>query len=468
MGTPVPPDYKTTQFVSGPGFQLLHLDDAIVTPTRGSGRKLYVRDSLFGPQESFFQTLKQKAATAQARNPLNSGTFNAGVSGVSGVAVSWFTSGVLTQQIDYLAHPEAFAISGGIPFNSSGTFYFASDYLGPSAGGLSGIFTDPTSVPYNYSTQIARIRFMTDAISTEFHGTFSSVSQCYSCIIDGQYATPPGGLVPSANGGVAITFGSRGMHEIEIASTGSFGFRGIYVTNLLDDIWAPPDAVNDPLIVFDGDSYSAGGGISTPTDPDASWTQQCAFRLGWKNCLQTAVSSTGYLSIGNPFPGGALSTMRQRLLLGGWLGVVPKVIVAAGGYNDVTWIEASSVTQAQVVAEAILCWQAYRKYAPNALIFVLGPFGGRRGPDAPTLALELAFQAAVAVLAETDPLIFFIAINTTVPTAIQNGTSNVSAPTTNGNAAWSVSSDQTHPTNLGHALIGYRVAEQMRAIINAL
>lgn len=411
--------------------------------------------------DNFYQTLKQLARTASARNPLNSGVF-------SGATAAWYTTGTLTQQYTYLAHPGDFAVSGGQPANASGTFFFASNWLFPGAGQLSGVspFNVNTNPNFYYSANVVRVRFMTSAAVLEWHGTWYNANSAFSVIVDGQYLSPPGGIVPTANGGVIITFTGRGEHEVEIASTGSFGFRGIYLTNVTDDIWLPAGAANDPLVVFDGDSYSAMGGVSLPLDPDACWNQQLAFRMGWRNCWQTAVSSTGYLSIGNPFPGGALSTMRYRLENGGWLGIQPKVIVAAGGYNDVTWIEASSVTQAQVVAEAILYWQSVRAHFPNVLLFVLGPFGGRRGPDAATLALENAFKAAVLALG--DPKTFFIPVNTATPDAIQYGTGNVSSAQNNGNADWSVASDQTHPSNAGHAHIAMRVANMMRPIIYAL
>lgn len=401
---------------------------------------------------------------AQVSNPLINGntTSNATVTWVAGANVD----PTLTQQWNYFSSPTGFDLSGGTPANSANTIYFPSAWLFPSAGQLSALpgFTTNASPVFYFSPTVWKVRFYTSANTTEIHGARADANSNFHVIIDNKYATPPGGLNPNVSGSIRISFnGVRANRLIEIDGCNASGFRGAYMT-LLDDVWSPQRA---PELVIDGDSYTFGGGVSVPTDPHAVWARQMAMLLGLdKNTRQVGVSSTGYLSIGNPFPGAGLSTLRTRLLTGGWQDANPMIVVSAAGYNDVTWINAGNVTVAQVATEVGLYSQAVRATYPNVLLFIQGPFGGRRGPDANTIALDAAMANTVANL--HDSKTWFISVNNTLPKAWMYGTGNVVTPDGTGNSDWATSSDQTHPSNAGHALLGARSAEAIYQIINSL
>lgn len=410
------------------------------------------------------QELKRLARRAETSNPIINGAY-------SGATVTWASgAGVLTQQWTVANSPSAYSMSGGVlQAATSGTNYFVGPWLFPTAGNLSSIAPFNTSADprFYFSSTFGRVKFKTSAAVLEMHGSWSDANSNFSVIVDGQYATPAGGLNPTTQGFMTITFsGGRKDRVIEIAGSNVWGFRGIYTTNILDDVQSPGS--QGPLWIFDGDSFTQGGGLETPVDPDAPWYQQGCHLLGIDRCYPPAVTSTGYLSRGNPFPGGTISTLRQRLQGVGWayVPVNSAVIVAAAGYNDMTWLIGGSITQAQLVAECVLTWQAYRAAYPNAVIIALGPWDGARGPDAQTIAAELAMQSAMIAIG--DRRMFFVPVCTALPKPWSYGTGRTNHLIGDGNDDWVTGPGVPHPIAAGHAHLAQRFAAAVRPIIYGL
>lgn len=412
--------------------------------------------------DSVISELKRRERESEFNNPVINAAY-------SGATIAWFVGGgSLTTQYTVASAPAAFKASGGSMRSSSGTNYFAGAWLNPTAGTLSGIapWTTNASPEFYFSSAFGRVKFRTSAAAMEMHGSWANATSNFSVTVDNQRATPAGGLNPTAQGGISISFAARKDRVIEIAGANDWGFRGIYVTNALDDVSSPP--AQGPLWVFDGDSFTQGGGLESPIDPDAPWFVQASQLLGIDNYYPTAVSSTGYLSIGNPFPGGGISNMRQRFLNGGWAFVpaAPDVIVLAGGYNDLTWIIASSITQAQLIAEMTTYVQTLRVAYPRAVIMVLGPWSGARGPDAATIAAETAMQTAINAM--NDRLIKFLPVSIATPKAWIYGTGATNATTGNGNSDLYTGVLNPHPNTVGHAHLAARFASQARDYIRSL
>jgi lysophospholipase L1-like esterase len=415
-------------------------------------------------------TLKALARAAESNNPV----INAAAAGVT---VSWVLGvsldASLTQVTQYFAsagvtpHPEAFVTAGGPASNPTAaglasTAFFPASSLFPNAGPLNTWFPAPSSLQY-FQSLTWRTYFMTDAPVFEARMTPAGTPATnVHVLVDGKYATPAGGLVPGANGAVRVDFaGVRKPRLIEICSAGASGFRCVN-TGPLDSVYAPAFA-SDPQIVFDGDSFSESDFNQSPVDPDGDWTQQLARRLGWRLPRQLAVASTGWLNSA----AGARSTLRFRLENGGWLDANPSALVVASGYNDVTLIEAAATNNAAVVAEMTLYLLSVRNIYPNlGPVFILGPWSGRRGPDAPTIALEQAMQAGVTAIGNANN--YFVPVSTPTPKPWQFGTGNTGATNGTGNSDLTTGGDGTHPSVYGHIVIAERAAAEMRPLIYAL
>lgn len=432
-------------------------------PTNAKAASRPAPYSFSGSTDATNQDLKRRAQIAERSNPLISGPS-------PNVTVTWSPTGVLTQQWTVSNSPAAFNVSSGaLQVDSAGNGRFVGPWIFPSPGTLSAIppFNVSSDPRFYFSSNFGRVKFKTTGAAVEMHGAWADANSNFQVIVDGQYATPPGGLNPTTNGVMTIAFsGGRKPRVIEIAGSGVWGFRGIYTASLLDDVASP--GPQGPLWIFDGDSFTQGGGLATPVDPDAPWYVQGCHLLGVDNCYPTAVTSTGYVSRGNPFPGGTISTLRQRLQGGGWAFIPqnPAVIVPAAGYNDMTYVLGSSITQAQLVAEAVQTWKAYRQIYPDSLITPLGPWSGARGPDAPTIAAELALQAAMAGIG--DRRMAFIPVSTASPKPWVYGTGWTTNLKGDGLSDWATGPGVPHPIDAGHAWLGQCFAAEMRRILYAL
>lgn len=407
------------------------------------------------------QIIKRLARRAEVSNPLTSGPY-------VGATVTWFTgSGTLTQQWTMANSPSAFVQSGGVlQAATSGTNYFAGPWIFPTAGNLSAIppFNVNTDPRFYFSSTFGRVKFSTSAAAIEMHGSWADALSNFGVIVDGQYATPAGGLNPTAQGGISIVFASgRKDRIIEISGANNWGFRGMYTTSILDDVSNPGE--QGPLWIFDGDSFTQGGGLATPVDPDAPWYQQACFLLGIDNAYPPAVTSTGYISTGNPFPGGTLTTMLGRLQGAGWnlVPANPAVIVAAGGYNDMTYLIAGNITQQQFVDAVVAYQRGVRAKYPKSRIIIMGPWSGARGPDAVTIAAEAAAQTAVNALGDSGT--YFVPVCTSLPKPWVYGTGRTNNLTGDGNSDWCTGPGVPHPIAAGHAHLAQRFAAAVRPLI---
>ncbi len=289
-------------------------------------------------------------------------------------------------------------------------------------------------------------------------------------VYDGDSMTAESGLANADCGftativGTALTVVSPTWGTLAVGKQIVTGAPGAFT--LVTGGTAPNFTVTPSQTVSTTTAMTAGPCV----DADAMWYTQEALALGWNNVTSVAVSSTGFLSVGNPPPGnGTLATLRQRIPF--WLlPYAPAVIRVAGGYNDITWgpWQYSYVTQAQIVTEIGLYIAALQAAYPNALKIIQGPFAGKRGPDAYTIGLDNAMGALIAGIG--DPMTKFISVNvpTDGPEPLNYGTGYVNATNLTGLSDWVTSSDGTHPGVLGNAHYGARSAARVRALIESL
>ena len=336
-----------------------------------------------------------------------------------------------------------------------------------------------------YGVSTGRVRFMTSASTFEIHLARADGNNNFHVLINGKYVTPSGGLNPNSSGCITVT-NSNGGHLappvlVEVSGCSTWTFRGVYVTNVLDTVWAPATAASDFQVIIDGDSFSqSNSGLPTPVDPDALWYQQLAFWMGWTNVCSVAISSTGYISNGNP-PSGTPPLANTGLipLIGrlnattantGWMNLKPQVLVVAAGYNDDTWgaFQYGVITTAQIAAACVTYCQTVRaKFPGPLLIFVLGPWSGGRGPDPTTTALDAAMGAAVTGMG--DARTFYIAQNPAPNNSSAGwvtGTGSIGSTNGSGNSDWVTGQGQKpHPAVAGNALLGRLAAAQIGAAI---
>ena len=95
----------------------------------------------------------------------------------------------------------------------------------------------------------------------------------------------------------------------------------------------------------------------------------------------------------------------------------------------------------------------------------MGSHAGARGPDAQTLAIDAAVQAAFAQWA--DPRSAFIPIASDA-SPWTFGTGYVGATNGSGNSDVAISADGTHPTDLGHVIYDQRATAGVRAAIGRM
>jgi len=203
------------------------------------------------------------------------------------------------------------------------------------------------------------------------------------------------------------------------------------------------------------------------------------YRLGITRAYNLAIGSTGYYNTGSNNRRCQYQQIANDWSRTGAPWTDPDIVVFANGYNDYPGASTSaavnglnSVTNGTTVPVALAqtataAWVAARALYPNALFVVTGGFGGKRGPDADTIAGEGYLRAAFNAWA--DPFSVYIPINVD-PTVTgfvpyQSGTGYYGATTGTGNSDVTTSQDATHPSNYGHDLIARRLSSDIRRAI---
>lgn len=206
-----------------------------------------------------------------------------------------------------------------------------------------------------------------------------------------------------------------------------------------------------PRVLFMGDSITEG--IAAAEQADA-WPQYVASRLGWEDPWVDGQGGSGYLA-----PGANGGTPFQPRMVFDYQ-YQPDVIVLFGGINDRP-VSNVLYTPAALQAAVSALLTDIEHNAPVGVnsgiaptVYVLGCWMNTGSPGADIIAANNAIKAAALAAGVT-----FIDTASWV-----TGTGHVGATTGVGNADFVISSaDGLHPTDEGHKMIGWRVADAILA-----
>lgn len=309
-----------------------------------------------------------------------------------------------------------------------------------------------------------RMDFWTDAPVYTFRVNYANDYTPFRILIDGQYVSLTGHVVPAAGTiyYVTVDFTSAGGRlsrrtQLEF-SGGPRTANGsncvpqvgtMYLTDA-DSIWAPSRMELGPLIGFFGDSYTYGptfGQTATATALMDSWARQLCDLLGWDQAWCSGLAGTGLLArAGGGFPNllDRITDITSYLFDG---------LVIPMGTNDALYngavvgsITISPVTVQQRVVDIV---SAIRVQNTNVPIVFIGPFRPT-SKLAEVAAVDVAINAAVNSL--NDRKIKYIS-----SAGIQTGTSLL-----NGNNVNYLATDATHPKDsLSHLYLARRLAPQV-------
>lgn len=250
----------------------------------------------------------------------------------------------------------------------------------------------------------------------------------YRILVNGRYLTPTHVPLGGSAGQLAfitVDFGAPIVAPVTITLevTGA-PFYGVIHQNASTISKVPGPDPKKLMMVLD--SYGGGSGqVTTLT----SLAKTAAWLLGYRAMANTSIGGSGWLSGGNNGEPAIGSRVTSDIV-----NQAPDVVVFGLGHND------SSFTDSQIQSAVTAVVTAVRNGLPNALIIVTGPIFSTPTPGRYT-SMQAAIFAAVSGISGV----------VTVDT--------VGRPwITAANAAKYVSSDGTHPVQLGANYFGLRYA----------
>lgn len=382
------------------------------------------------------------------------------------VSASATATGALSRTYPYAANAALYRVSGGIPVENNtaaGFFVFPVIKVGNGTVGSGNLGTWTGDAEDQQCA--CSVTFQTDADIVEFLlRKNTTAGRNYRFIVDGQYIDKAGSDVSAISGTsvyIKLDFSAltpaRKMRVITVEGAGSnqHMFNRVAVGPTAS-IAYPGSTRTDIVALFGGDSFTEGENLPGG-NKHLCWTSRACKRLGIHRLYNLGIGTTGYVNNG--------SSNRRRLVdqvtndWGRSAFAQADLIAIANGYNDKAASAANSTIRANIQTQALASWQAIRTRFPNALIVVLGVFGGKTGPDADTLATENALKAQFDAWA--DSFSMWIPVSTD-PSPWQFGTGNVSAPNGSGNSDLTTSNDNVHPSDYGQDLLSYRFAQAFR------
>lgn len=403
--------------------------------------------------------LKRAARQAAAANPESSST-------ATGVTMTVASSADASLTNIYPAGPNAglFVTSGGRTTSAGGSdnhqyLYFPVASLYPASNGnMSGALT---TAP-DYSAWGWSAAFATDSDKVEIR--LGSCTTCQFRIqVDGHYVTKAGTSGINYVAYVELDFaGVRQPRTIKVEASDVESLRGVAVRPT-SNIWRPAEDPERIVVLATGDSYSEGQGASSPGL--FGWPQVLGRLMGWSDVRQVAVGGTGYLN-----PATALNRSKISAQISRWFTVnndlSPQdvdVVLIAAGYNDYPSISGVTYTPTQIADEALSDWRLIRARMPQAMVVVMGPHAGVRGPDTRTIDIENALYARFRQWHDSNSL--FIPLNGTDAGSSSwvFGTGRVGATNGSGNSDMLISADGVHPSDAGHLIYARRAAAAIRA-----
>lgn len=200
---------------------------------------------------------------------------------------------------------------------------------------------------------------------------------------------------------------------------------------------ARPAAARSPVVVFLGDSYTAGG---TYAPPQRTYAAGTAHLLGWQVVIGGR-AGTGFVAPGRTKEPFQLSFERQLA----WR-PAPDLVIVAGGHND----RKAPLFQTAAAARSLLA--RITATWPKTPVVVIGPFWGTGRPTTKILAIRDVLQTVAGEVRYPfiDPL-----AEKWITGSQRKGT---------GNAARYILRDQIHPNTAGHHYFAARLAAHLRRL----
>lgn len=199
----------------------------------------------------------------------------------------------------------------------------------------------------------------------------------------------------------------------------------------------PTPAARPPVVVFLGDSYTAGGGEALP---EQTYAADTARMFGWQVIIGGR-GGTGFMAPGKSDEPFHVLFTRQLA----WR-PAPDLVIVSGGHNDWRYPPTKIAAAAKVLlTEISTTW-------PSTPVVMIGPIWGSGQPRPSILAIRDRLQ-----LTATELKIPFID-----PIAEKWITGSQRSRT--GNAAKYILRDQTHPTAAGHRYLATRLAEHLKRL----
>lgn len=364
------------------------------------------------------------------------------------------TSSIDFGAADALAPAPTFTTTPGATSTIAGATLVAPDdprFTYRGAGGFQFGTTFPDTLMYQPTSRypntwglpsVYSVEFTTDAAQFEIYTKYLNAAQSLRIKVDGQRTTdlaqPLGGTTLGGRHVIKVDFGSSQTRRVTVEGL-YWPFAGVYL---------PPGALltkSPPLTtrwMVLGDSISGGSGENTGLGL-GTWILRAANYLNWDDPWNQAIGGTGYVADDNgqsvPFGGRVATDIAPY---------DPDRIVVWGGYNDML------LPQAQIASAASALYANLASAAPQADVYVVGPWSPSGSPGASLTATDATVrtQAAAAGLPFISP----------ITGAVYDGDGDLAAQQrpwiTAANAAQYIGADGRHPNDAGHAYIARRMA----------
>lgn len=340
----------------------------------------------------------------------------------------------LTNWFGPVAYPGVFKVTGGYA-TTFATLYWKVFTFDQASGNTAALGSE--------------ISFETE--SPKIAVGFTNGSNGVRVAIDGRYYSvssllPATGATPNWEiFDFSSTSGRRKRSVVVEGGKAGLNFAGVRV-GPLDQVWAPTTQ-DDVRAVFISDSLMAGSAYG-PWISGGSVPQRVGKLLGWSDCWNMSIGSTGYIATAT----GTRYTYGQRITEA--LTRTPDLWVFMGSTNDI------GQTSAAITAAALAVFQAIRAGGSRAPIIVLGVWPLN---NASVSTVETAVQAAVTAFADTKTYYIPIYADSVLPwvTGAWNNTANTSSV----NAPMYIAGDATHPADIGTSYLSQRIAKAIRTLV---
>lgn len=228
-----------------------------------------------------------------------------------------------------------------------------------------------------------------------------------------------------------FAFGSAAWRYLEFECAAPF--FGIYIGPT--DTWIPAEKPGQRLLVI-GDSYGGGSGTNALF---LGYAQQFGRLLGFSDVYSYSFGGTGLLAVNGSNP-------KYRDRAADWAAAAPTAVLLQMSINDDGFTTANLITELNLVVPLIQAIPSVRD------IWIMGTPARGGGDVATKQTREAALEAAADALGVPY-------INLVSPYPLWSGTGRVGATTGSGNSDVVMDADAAHPTQVGHDMIAYALAQ---------